>query len=61
MGTLVLKDGVVIDTAMLEDVNLRGFLESEATSAYSKDFDNCSQEEQLEVIDAVKKELTKIG
>ena len=61
METLVLKDGAVIDVVALEDAHLRTFLESEATSAYSKDFDSCSQEEQLEVIDAVKKELTKIG
>jgi hypothetical protein len=61
METLVLKDGTVIDVVTLEDTHLRTFLESEATSAYSKDFDSCSQEEQLEVIDTVKKELTKIG
>ena len=61
METLALKDGAVIDVITLQDTHLRPFLESEATSAYSKDFDSCSQEEQLEVIDAVKKELTKIG
>ena len=61
METITLKDGAVIDVVMLEEVHLRTFLESEATSTYGKDFDNCNSQEQIEVIDAVKKELTKIG
>ena len=61
MATVTLKDGCVIDTEMLNDNHLRPHLESKSISIYNKDFNNCDQDEQLEVIDAVKKELTKIG
>ena len=51
MATITLKDGCVIETTALDDVNLRPYLESKATSIYNKDFNDCNQDEQLEVID----------
>jgi len=57
MATITLKDGCVIETTTLDDVNLRPILETKATSIYSKDFNSCSQDEQIEIIDAFKKEF----
>ena len=60
MATITLKDGCVIEATALDDVNLRPYLESKATSIYNKDFNDCNQDEQLEVIDVFKKEFIKL-
>ena len=57
MATITLKDGCVIETTELDDVYLRPILESRAVSTYNKAFSDCSNDEQLEIIDAFKKQF----
>ena len=51
---ITLKNESVVDVIVGDDVDIKAQLDSKSTSKYSKDFDKCNHDEQLDIINELK-------